>query len=217
MVNGMWEFWRGSFVTDLRLGAQPSWTIVLPRRETVRGFAIIPNYGYCKLREIRVGFGPGSDPQVLKLEREQTRQDFELQPVQTDTLQITISDWDPSANQPILGVDNLWVRVERGNGFREKVTPLASIGVLVKYPRGKGGILLNQLRVRHPDAIDRFVREAGEEAVKSAKEDPEETRAKAEKRMRDHLRRQRQQKQELVRKLLLNLLTVGRKPARTPA
>lgn len=205
MVNGMWEFWQGTFVMDLRLGATPSWTLALPRRETIREFSIMPGFGYSKLRQVGLGFGPGRDPQVLDLELENTQQDFVLHAEETDTLEITIGDWDPSANQPILGVDNLWIRVERSADFRQKVKPLASIGVLVKYPRGKGGILLNQLRVSDPETIDQRVSEAGDKAVEAAKEDKEKARAAAEKKMSDHLRRQSLQKQKLLKKLLQNL------------
>jgi len=206
MVNGMWEWWKAGFVIDLRSGAPTKWEVVFPRRETIREVSVVPGFGYGKLRQIRLDFGEGRKPEVLNVEPDHVRQTFPIEPVAADRLEIAIADWDPSAAQPILGVDNIWIRVERSEDFRLKVKPLASIGVLVKYPRGSGGIVLNQLRVRDEAAIRAFVDEAVRPAGDGAGEKADEARAAAERQARAALRQQEERRQSLVRKLKENLI-----------
>ena len=81
-----------------------------------------------------------------------------------------------------------------------------SIGVLVKYPRGSGGIVLNQLRVRDEAAIRAFVDEAVRQAGDGAGEKADEARAAAERQARAALRQQEERRQSLVRKLKENLI-----------
>jgi len=49
--------------------------------------------------------------------------------------------------KPVIGIDNLEILVKRPADFAKKVVPLLNIGTLVKYPQGKGAILLNLLHV----------------------------------------------------------------------
>jgi beta-galactosidase len=44
-------------------------------------------------------------------------------------------------------VDNIWITVKRSADYHKRVVPLLNIGALVKYRMGKGGVVLNQLRV----------------------------------------------------------------------
>lgn len=196
MVNGMWEFWKGGFVIDLRLGSPTNWTVHFPRKEKVNSLSLVPGFGYGKIRRIHVGFGGNHKPVVLDIERAHARQTFELPPTVTDRLKIAIIDWEPSAANPIVGVDNMWITVERHDEFRQKVKPLASIGVLVKYPRGKGGILLNQITARDDATIAALAATAAEGA-----EDPVAARRQA----TNALQNLEKQKKVLVQKLLRNL------------
>jgi beta-galactosidase len=47
----------------------------------------------------------------------------------------------------VISVENIWIRVKRSPSYYRDVKPLLNIGALVKYRLGKGGILLNQVRV----------------------------------------------------------------------
>ena len=60
--------------------------------------------------------------------------------------------WQESGKQPIVGVDNIWITVKHDDEYNAKVVPLLNIGGLVKYKMGKGGIILNQLRVQATEA-----------------------------------------------------------------
>ena len=53
----------------------------------------------------------------------------------------------------VIGVDNIWIRVRRSDDFDAKVQPLTNIGGLAWYPQGKGGILLNQLRIEERETV----------------------------------------------------------------
>jgi hypothetical protein len=47
---------------------------------------------------------------------------------------------------------NLKALVKRPKDYGDRVQPLLNIGVLVKYPTGKGGVILNQMNVPAKEA-----------------------------------------------------------------
>lgn len=51
------------------------------------------------------------------------------------------------------GVENIWIRVKRSDEYRRQVVPLLNIGALVKYRQGRGGVLLNNVRVLPSEAV----------------------------------------------------------------
>jgi beta-galactosidase len=44
------------------------------------------------------------------------------------------------------------LRVQRPDGFEQRVIPMLNIGGLVKYPRGDGGLILNQYRIMRQES-----------------------------------------------------------------
>ncbi len=139
-------------------GSVPVLNYELPRRETVIGFSIIPNNHYWLVTKIKLVFdGDESKAQVIELadydKENNPRQDFELAPVEAGTITCVPLEWKEMSERAILGVDNLWIRVERPDDFHERVVPLLNIGALVKYPRGEGGIILNQLKVQERETV----------------------------------------------------------------
>jgi len=147
MVNGFTdENWRLQFVFNLDKGAHTSIPLRLPRRETVTGFSFFPG-PYGRIRRIRlVSDVPGVPAADLTIAVGSGRQDFKIPPMPANILTVELVDWEPSVAAPILGVANLWLRVERSKDFRRRVHPLLNPALLVSYPRGKGGILLSQVK-----------------------------------------------------------------------
>ena len=47
----------------------------------------------------------------------------------------------------------MWVYVKRPEDFDARVKPLLNIGALVRYPMGKGGVILNQVNVKDREAV----------------------------------------------------------------
>ena len=139
-------------------GTPPTFTWELPRRETITGFSIVPNSHYWWVTKIKLVFdGDESKTRVIELEdydqENNPRQDFELDPVEAKTIKYVPVEWVERRNKPTMGIDNLWIWVERPDDFGERVVPLLNIGALVKYPRGEGGIVLNQLNIQEREAV----------------------------------------------------------------
>lgn len=49
--------------------------------------------------------------------------------------------------KPLIGLDNVEIYRQAPEWYRGRVYPLASVGGLVRYPRGKGGFVLNQVKL----------------------------------------------------------------------
>ena len=152
------EFWRYIcyFSVDEN-GKGPVLTYELPRAEDVIGFSIIPNSHYKRVREIQLIANDAKAPQatisLATYERgENPRQDFAVDLKGVKTLKLAFTKWDEHEKDPI-GIDNLWLRVRRPVDFAARVQPLVACGGLVFYPRGKGGILLNQFRIPERETV----------------------------------------------------------------
>ncbi len=160
MVNGMTsrDFWRFIFYLHLFDNPPTGWTIELPRRERVTGLSIIPNASYHYLRELELRFdGREEDAVQARLapygeEDQPSRQDFQFEPHPARRVTFDLVDWEKVGRQNVLGIDNLWLRVERSEKFYRRVKPLLNIGALVRYPRGQGGIVLNQVNLPESEA-----------------------------------------------------------------
>jgi beta-galactosidase len=159
MVNGMTrrDFWRFIFYLHLFDDPPTEWTIELPRREEVAGLAIIPNPTYHHLETLRLAFdGREEDAVTLELEEHgegpPKRQEFDFTPRPAKTVTFDLVEWEEVGSQDVLGIDNLWITAQRSDEFLRKVKPLLNIGALVRYPQGKGGIVLNQVNTLESEA-----------------------------------------------------------------
>jgi len=99
---------------------------------------------------------PGKDhwpPNLVNGRDHQWQQGFSLlldekQPMDwTMTLTFEITAWDAIGGANVVDVMNVWIKAQRPKKLARTVEPLLNTGVLVCYPNGKGGILLNQLAV----------------------------------------------------------------------
>jgi len=149
MVNGYLAdtHWRMIFSIHLAKGDPTKWDIEFPREEEVTGFSIAPNGLYHEITRLRLVFD-GNPATAQEFDLAGTdRTDLAVQPVKARKMTVELLKWNPKGSNDVIGVDNLWIRVRRPEGFAEKVKPLLNIGGLVKYPRGSGGIVLNQYNI----------------------------------------------------------------------
>ncbi len=151
MVNAMTarDGWQFTFYIHLFDDPPTEWTCELPRRETITGFRILPSDTYYRIGGIELGFG-GDVTEKLELEPEEgsSMQRFDFGGHTTDELKIDISDiQERSDKRAVIGIQNMWIQVERSDEFFQKVKPLLTTGVLNRYPRGEGGIFLNQVKL----------------------------------------------------------------------
>jgi hypothetical protein len=68
-------------------------------------------------------------------------------------LTVRIADWEHNPahqqnGQELVGIDNIWIKVARPADFADRVKPMLSIGAMVEYPQGKGGIILCNVNCR---------------------------------------------------------------------
>ena len=154
LVNGYTDAWQLSYVFNLDQGAPADIPITLPRVEKISGFQMSPG-PYNRVSKIRLEFDhPKSKPLDIALDPNSDLLNASFPPRQASQVTLRFIDWEPSSKASIIGVNNLWLRVDNGDAYRAMVQPLANIGVLVKYRMGQGGIILNQFRIPAQDEID---------------------------------------------------------------
>jgi hypothetical protein len=148
LVNGMDDSWQLGFTIPTDSPGHLTWTFAFPRPETVTRFSLTPDPLYHRINRIRLSF-PGSNAAPIERDivcDELIRQDIELPGIRAIGVTLEILGMSDSP-VPVTGIRNLWIQVQRSDEFRRKVIPLLSIGVLNKYPMGRGGIILNQMRI----------------------------------------------------------------------
>lgn len=156
MVNGFGAdtHWRMVFSIHLANGDPTHWTMTLPRQEPISEIRIQPNRIYHLINEYTVTFDgdpatrrvfpvdPGEEMQVLAFD----------EPVPATAIHLEITGWVESGRADVIGIDNLEILAARPAGFGERVRPVLNIGGLIRYPRGEGGVLLSQYRMREQES-----------------------------------------------------------------
>jgi len=156
MVNGFGAdtHWRMVFSIHLMRGDPTRWSIDLPRRERVRAIRIAPNMIYHRNKVYEITFdGDASTTRRFEVDPDEDVHVLEFEkPVAANVVEVNIAEWRESGRADVIGIDTLEILVERPKGFDERVRPLLNIGGLVAYPRGEGGVLLNQYRFREMES-----------------------------------------------------------------
>ncbi len=152
MVNNMTsrDNWRFLFYLHLFDGSPTKWTVKLPRRERIDAFEIIPNSGYHDITKFKLTFdGEPDKPLVFDTEvhEKPVVQRFDFEPVEAESVEMEIVEWNRDGKQNVLGIDNLWLHATRSDAFHKKVHPLLTAGVLNRYTMGAGGVVLNQVKL----------------------------------------------------------------------
>ncbi len=151
MTNGLTtaDAWVYVFSHDLKADPHPKWTAQFPKEEEVVDLSIVPNTIYHRMTKMRLIFhSDGADEsETIELKPENTLQNFALKPHRCKSITLEPLVWDEAGTAPVIGVDNLWIRVKRSERYQHEVVPLLNIGGLVKYKMGEGGIILNNLKV----------------------------------------------------------------------
>jgi hypothetical protein len=162
MVNGFTtaDSWKYVLSINLEKGQPTRFTLTLPREETVTEVSVVFNALYHRVTRFRLTFDGAESALTLDAAPGNERQDFPVRPPRrAKAVTVELLEWTKEARAPVVGVDKLWIRVERPEAFRKKVVPLLNIGALVKYPMGEGGVVLNELRIAEekdsPNALKR--------------------------------------------------------------
>ncbi len=126
--------------------AAPKLELKLPRPERIKHVGIVLNTDYAPAQRLNLYFDDDPQPVVLRTKPDRSHQEFDLAPRQAGRLVIELADFKKDGGPTGLGYVRL--DVERSDQWRQKVKPLLSIGGLVKYPMGEGGVVLNQLLIK---------------------------------------------------------------------
>ena len=163
VVNGILsaENWKYIVYQDYsETGKCPDFSWTLARPERITSFSIAANGHYNGIRKFDLVFD--DDPATRRsfgLEAYERvgspRTDFAIEPaVKASKVTLVPTKLEPvGADKPVTGIDNIWIGVERSKDWREKVVPLLNVGGLVLLPRGKGGIILNQIDVKASEEV----------------------------------------------------------------
>jgi beta-galactosidase len=130
--------------------------INFPREETVTEFTWIGNTNYWPQTKLELLFDgdkkdvrtydvkPTGDPQILAVKPARKSKQMTLR----------IAGWQEVPGKgPLVGIDNIYVKVQRPAEFYERVKPLVNVGGMMEYPRGKGGIVLCNLNFKATEEV----------------------------------------------------------------
>jgi beta-galactosidase len=117
------------------------------RPETFTGMNIWTNESYFFIKDLELVFD-GDEKTVEKyaLEATKEKQELAFKPRKASMVTIRIKSHHPgSSSKNLVGIDNVELFRETPKDFEQRVVMLSKPGGLVKYPIGKGGIVLNQI------------------------------------------------------------------------
>jgi len=130
------------------------------RDETFTQFSIWSNPSYFFMKDVELVFdGKTAQAVKLQLKPEKDKQTFAITPPRK-ARKVSIvakTHWPrPSCKKDLMGIDNIELHRQLPAGATA-VVPLSSPGGLMKYPIGKGGIILNQIDIteRHTQPADK--------------------------------------------------------------
>ncbi|MHB1157985.1 MAG: glycoside hydrolase family 2 TIM barrel-domain containing protein [Phycisphaerales bacterium] len=119
-----------------------------PVPQTLTQYTHIASMNYNPTTRVNLIFdGDEADKLPLTLQPDGSEQTFDINPPRpAKHLTIQIAGWQLEPGKPLnIGIDNIYIKVQRSPEFHEKVKPMLNIGGLVSYPQGAGGIVLCNL------------------------------------------------------------------------
>jgi len=155
LVNGFTadDTWRLTYTVIMDAGHKTKWTMQLPKEEELLSLKIKINQIYHKITKINFYVDDDPEPVVAELRPEGTIQEVVLAGKKGKRITFEIADWEETGRQNVVGIDNFWLYVKRDDSYIARVRPLLNIGGLMRYDKGKGGIVLNQLNVLEQEKL----------------------------------------------------------------
>ena len=121
------DAWVFIYEHNIKDDPHPKWTADLPKEEEVIGFSIVPNAFDNRLTKLKLTFhgAVGDESETLDLKPENTLQDFELKPHRCKSITLEPLEWTEAGKRPLIGIDNIWIRVKRSDEYRKTVVAAA--------------------------------------------------------------------------------------------
>ncbi len=126
----------------------------LPREETIVEYTHDPSVNYNPTTRIALLFD-GRDRVEHDLQPNGDAQAFAVHPprkARKVTLQLVSWLSDP-AKRPIIGIDNISLKVQRSPEWRATVKPMLNLGAMVHYAKGNGGVVLCNLNFQETETV----------------------------------------------------------------
>jgi hypothetical protein len=156
-VNGFVsaDGWKYIFSFTLKPGEKPEYTMTWPKTQPFRELTWIGNGFYHKVTKIGLSFDggpivpfdvqPNIEPQTLTISPARTAK----------SIRLVILEWttNDGATAEVVGIDNIYFKLVRPAGWFGKVKPLMNVGGLVRYPQGKGNIVLANMAFLDKESI----------------------------------------------------------------
>lgn len=139
-------FWRYTQYLSANGGEQVA--MKLDRPETIKAVEIWQSDAYIWAKDIEILLD-GKAVKQFTLKNQIGWQVIEVPPTQAQQITLKLLSTYPPAKQvsnQLVTFDELRIRRELPSDFGKRVVPLTTPCGIVKYPMGKGGILLNQVR-----------------------------------------------------------------------
>jgi beta-galactosidase len=155
IVNGMFsaDAWKYIFSFDLNTD-KPEFTMELPKAQKIERMEWAGNAFYHLVTRVALSTESGRTVEFSTKPNNEP-QTFEISPpLEGRRITLRIVDWSRvSKSANVVGIDNLRLFAVRPPTFHQKVRPLDSVGGMVEYPMGKGGIVLCNLKFQEREAV----------------------------------------------------------------
>lgn len=156
-VNGMVsaDSWKYIFSFDLNADPVPQFTLRFPKPQEITEIEWIGNALYHlatkveltseKDKKVTLNTQPNNEPQTIPIPGG----------LVTKELNLRIADWQkvPNVGANVVGIDNIRLKARRPADFPEKVKPLDSAGGMMRYPQGRGAIILCNLNFKETEDV----------------------------------------------------------------
>ncbi len=128
--------------------------ITFPTSQQIKSFTWIGDTNYWPQTQVNLIFD-GKKTFEFKTNPDNKPQTFEINPATSGsivTLQIAAWKQLPSVG-PLIGIDNIYLKAGRPPDFYNRVKQMLNIGALMAYPRGKGGIVLCNVKFMGTETV----------------------------------------------------------------
>ncbi|MBI5723957.1 MAG: hypothetical protein HZA50_08375 [Planctomycetes bacterium] len=155
------DFWK--YIQYFKSGGD-EFDLIFDKPETFTRFSFCSAPIYHTLKDIELLFD-GKDAAPFTSAQTTDMQEVEFTPRQAKVVTVRIKDFYPGdSRSELVQIDDLQLFRKMPDGWDKRVILLTQPGGLVKYPIGKGGILLNQ--IDYTETFDPKSRDKGVENIK---------------------------------------------------
>lgn len=152
-VNGMtgdesWRYivqiWHG----DWPASGSPPFEFMLPLPSKIESVRVWNNANYNTIRDLEVQLDGKRAATMVLPDATALSSEAQLQGATAErSVGLVVRSIRTHREMPLVGIDNVQILRELPDWYRDRVFPLVNVGGLVRYPRGKGGFVLNQVKV----------------------------------------------------------------------